>query len=218
MTPRRPHLLPLLLPLAVLPLVLSACSGAAQDPVALDGPTTSDAASPEQRLPDDLSLDHGLDRSDADATVEGPSRTVPGTSFPDLCDPDPTTWPGASGDRLAAVETGPEYLELHEVLLYADEATAQDVLDGLRTQVDSCPESGTQRYATVGVNDATTLTFGMHFVDGLGGTVWRVTRHGDVLLVLADSGEASEESLRPMAADLARTHATLWSVLAPQLT
>ncbi len=212
MIPRRPRLLLLL---ALLPL--TACSGTSEAPVALDPATTPPSSTPPQQLPDDLPLDHGLDRADADATVRGPSREIPGTSFPDLCDPDPTTWPGSTDDRLTTVESGPEYLQLHEVLLYSDGASAQDVLDRLRTQVESCPESGTQRYGTVGVNDATTLTFGMHFVDGLGGTVWRVTRHDDLLLVLADSGEASEESLRPMAADLARTHADLWSVLEPRL-
>lgn len=228
MTPRRPHLL-LVLPVLLLLGGLAGCTddpATATETAASTGATPSTSAAPAEpadhspadpALPDDLALDAGLDRGDSDSRVRGPGRAVPGTSFADLCSPPAGLWPGPAVDRLVATESRPEYLQVREVALYADEDEARAVLEGLRRQVAACPEDGDRVFTGLQPTDDLTLTFGMHYAEGLGGTVWRIDQHDRSLVLVADSGEASEESLPAMAAGLARTHADLWSRIAPQL-
>ena len=225
MTPRHPHLL--LVPALLLPL--TALAGCSQDPaeVAVDpgspgtAPATpspsSDQASGD-RLPDDLPLDLGMHRDDTDATVEGPGRDLPGTSFAEVCDPDPTVWPGPAVDRLVAVESGPEYALVREAVLYASEAAASAALGRVEALVEGCPRVEGRVYSLLRSADEGPLTVGLHYTAGLGGTVWLLVQHDELLLVLSDSGEASEESLPPMADALDRTHEDLWAAVEPALT
>lgn len=226
MTPRRPHLL--LLP--TLLLTLLGLPGCGQEPTATaSDPATTTSSPPQEptpeptlepvgdRLPDDLPLDLGMDRDDADATVTGPGREVAGVSFAEVCDPDPTVWPGPAVDRVTAVETGPEYGFVREALLYPSAADAADALDRVRALVEGCPTVEGRVYSLLEPTAAETLTVGLHYTQGLGGTVWTLVQHDDVVLVLSDSGEASEESLPGMAESLTRTHDELWAAIEDRL-
>lgn len=238
MTPRRPYPPPfpavalvVALTLALCVGVLAGCGGARRT-VAADAPsppsptasapTASVSEAPRSdRLPDDLALDHGLSADDSDLALEGPGRDVAAVSFRDLCDPDPTSWPGAAQDRLTVELAGPEYLVQRELLLYDTAAAAQEVLDALAAQLASCPEvrgtdpaqPGARRYLLLEPTGERVLTFGMHYLDGLGSTVWLVERRGRLLLLAASYGEGSRESLPGGGRDLARTHEPLWDAL-----
>lgn len=222
MTPRRPR--PLFVPVLLLSASLYAGCGDAPTstapPQASPTPTSTAPTATEEPaagLPDDLALDAGLRRDDSDLVVTGPARDLEGVGFAELCAPDPTLWPGPAVDQVVVTVAGPEYLHVREAVRYPDPTDAVAALDGLREQVRACPEADARIYLLLEPTGPKALTFGMHYREGLGGTVWHLVAHDDVLLVLADSGEASEDSLPSMADGLVRVHDQVWDAIAPQL-
>ena len=233
MTPRRPHLL--LVPALLLALV--GPSGCGEGTVATatgstsPGPTSSappssgppssgqttppqqQAPAPDDRLPDDLDLGHGLDRSEqwSDFGLEGPGREVEGVPMVDFCSPDPTTWPGTVADRMAVRETGPEYEQSREALLYPDAPAARRALDGLRALVAGCPEvafrAGEESpedrlHLLLEPTGEDVVTIGVHYRGVLGSGAYQVRRVGRTLLAARDLGEGNRDSLEEQAANL----------------
>lgn len=222
MTPRRPRpllVLPVLLllggvaglagcgddPATATPASEPAATGAPEPPAtAAPDPTTPPA--PGDRLPDDLALDSGLDHADTstDFALEGPGREVDGVPMTDFCDPDPTTWPGTLSDRLAVRETGPEYEQSREALLYPTVEAARTALDGLREVVEACPEvryrpgkeSREDRlHELLEPAGPDVLTVGVHYRGVLGSGIYQVRLVGRTLLAARDLGEGSVDGL-----------------------
>ena len=181
------------------------------DPTASPTPDPTSGPSAD-RFPDDLALDSGLDQAAAssDFRLEGPGRDLDGVPMTDFCDPDPTTWPGPVSDRMAVRETGPEYEQSREVLLYASAEAARAALVGLRDVVGSCPEvlfrpgkksredrlhlllepTTSRRPAGPDV-----LTVGVHWRGVLGSGIYQVRRSGRTLVAARDMAEGSVDSL-----------------------
>lgn len=238
MIPRRPRLLLLL---ALLPL--TACSGTSEAPVALDRAAASYAATPDAtpdttpdttpdathgRLPDDLALDLGLDHAArwSDFRLEGPGRDVEGVPMVDFCDPDPTTWPGAVWDRMAVRESGPEYEQSREALLYPDVDSAREALEGLRAIVTACPEVAVRAgresnedrlHLLLRPAGEDVVTIGVHWRGVLGSGVYEVQQVGRTLIAARDLAEGSRDTLDEQAANLTASLDELVAVIRDEL-
>lgn len=234
MTPRRPRLLPATVHLTVALLVvppvisLSGCANesmtatTATDPSPTEpsptepSPTTAPTAGP-RRLPDGLALDWQIHRGWSDMPVSGPGRDVVGIGLAGTCGLTAAVWPGPAVDRIAVTQTGPEYLHVRELLLFEEAREVTAVLDTVRERLLACPGDDDLEHVLLGHEDDQSVTLGVHYREGLGGTVWHLVAHDRMLLALADSGEASAESLRPMAAGLAAVHDEVWGRIGPDV-
>lgn len=243
MTPRRPRPHPLLpLPVLLILVVLTACgygpgspspaadtaSDSASDTVSMTDPSTLPEPTPaepspgaDDRLPDELDLGAGLDNAAqwSEFRLDGPGRDVEGVPMVDFCDPGPTTWPGPVVDRVAVRESGPEYEQTREVLLYPSVDDARTMLAALRAAVTGCPvvlfragkESREDRlHRLMEPAGPDVVTAGVHYRGVLGSGIYQVRRSGRTLLAARDLGEGDVDGLRT---DARRMTATLDALL-----
>lgn len=242
MTPRRPH--PLLwLPVLLTLVVPTACgdgpgtpspaadtaSDSASDTVSMTDPSTlpgeptpaEPSPGSDDGLPDKLDLGAGLDGAAqwSEFRLDGPGRGVEGVPMVDFCDPAPTTWPGPVVDRIAVRESGPEYEQTREVLLYPSVDDARTMLAALRAAVTGCPvvlfragkESREDRlHRLMEPAGPDVVTASVHYRGVLGSGIYQVRRSGRTLVAARDLGEGDVTSLRT---DARRMTATLDALL-----
>ena len=120
--------------------------------------------------------------------------------------------------RLAARETGIEYLETRELFTFPTADEASESVTQVREAVDACPRMEGESYGYTtkvleGPEGYDSFTWGSFADESLDGGVFQITRVGSAVLVLYAAGETSEASLQPVADNL--TPATL--DLAPEL-
>lgn len=177
-----------------------------------DSTPDSTPASGEFRtdIPKDFPIDTGLEDTDADSEIVGPSATARGVNDLELCGTSqlPTGYVG----RLAVTYTAPEYGDSRELVTFADAEAAVRYLAALRTAVRDCPEDGLGRTLTELKADTgyDSITFALSSREGLGAEVYQVVRVGNGVLL---TDEASHGTL-----DSARRDAPERTALADKLT
>jgi hypothetical protein len=167
-------------------------------------------------IPDDFPLAQRMDESEQ-TDVEGPGPDVESSPVVDVCGTD--VWaPSGVVQRLAARETGIEYLATRELTTFVSADEPADSLTQVRDAVRDCPRIegepfGSSTRILEGPEGYDSFTFGVFADEGLGGQVFQLTRVGSAVLVVYETGEMSEASLQPVADGLSET--TL--ALAPEM-
>jgi hypothetical protein len=186
-----------------------------------DTPHTTTSSSPPVEggtaaIPADFPLARGMDET-ADSDVEGPGPDVEAGRVVDVCGTD--VWsPSGVVERLAARETGIEYLETRELTTFISSDEPADSLTQVRDAVRACARIEGESYGYTtrmlsGPDGYDSFTWGFFADEGLDGGVFQLTRVGASVLVLYAAGEMSESSLQATADNL--TDATL--SLAPEM-
>lgn len=155
----------------------------------------SDPAS-ETDIPKDFPLDTGLDDTDADSKIVGPSATARGVNELELCGS--SQLPTGYVSRLAVKYTAPEYGDSRELVTFADADTAVRYLASLRTAVRDCPEEGLGRTLTELEADTgyDSVTFALSSSEGLGAEVYQVVRVGNAVLLTDEASHGTLDSAR----------------------
>lgn len=168
-------------------------------------------------IPADFPLAQGMDDT-GDSNLDGPGPDVDGPPVVDVCGTQVGAEPSEVVERLAARETGIEYLETRELYTFPTADEAIETVNSVREAVANCPriEGESYGYTTkilTGADGYDSFVFGTFADEGLDGGVYQVTRVGKAVLVLFAAGETSESSLQPVADTL--TEATL--AIAPEM-
>jgi hypothetical protein len=156
-------------------------------------------------IPADFPLAEGMDET-AESDVEGPAANVEAAPLVDVCGTD--VWaPSGVVQRLAARETGPEYVESRELATFITADEPADSLTQVRDAVSSCPRMQGESYGYTtkildGPEGYDSFTWGWYADESLDGGVFQLTRVGSAVLVLYAAGESSESSLQPVADEL----------------
>jgi len=156
-------------------------------------------------IPADFPLAEGMDET-AESDVEGPGPDVEAAPLVDVCGTD--VWaPSGVVQRLAARETGPEYLDSRELMTFISTDEPADSLTQVRDAVSSCPRMEGEFYDYTpkileGPAGYDSFTWGFFADESLDGGVFQLTRVGSAVLVLFHSGELSEDTIQPVADDL----------------
>lgn len=184
----------------------------AADPCAEAPEPSAGASSPASAggtpIPADFPLAQGL-QDGGDSAVEGPGPDVEGAKVSDVCGTQVFA-PGDALERMAALETGPEYRESRELYTFitADESAEQ--LTMIRDAVRDCPhmDGDLYGYSTAildGPEGYDSFSWGFYADEGLDGGVYQVTRVGSAILVVYAGDEMSDTSLQPTADALTGT-------------
>jgi hypothetical protein len=198
-------------------LALAACGDHTGTPRASDGAgastsTTADTPSPDPSptvppLPADLDLTRGLpeDGGDHEVPPQGPDADGAGQVL--MCGR--VVWPveqGGATRRLAASASGPEWFDGRELRVYEDPDTAARVLEPARDAVARCRTFDNQVWTPLEEDTGhESVTMGLSYSDGLGSSVFQLTRVGSAVLVVTTYGEGSIASLPAQAAGLTAT-------------
>ena len=163
-------------------------------------PSASPSASPGSSagIPDDFPLAVGLPEDDGETRVSPPSEDGPGIGVVEMCDQE--VWPlaGTAGGsrRLVTDAHGPEWLDARELVVHADAEVASNVMAVLRGAAERCHTSDNQVWTVLDRDTGyDTVTVGLTYDDGLGSSVFQVTRVGSARLMVQTYGEGSLASL-----------------------
>jgi hypothetical protein len=172
----------------------------------------------------DLPLRDGLpDMTGDGGELLGPDADIEGVDRRLVCGDqilDPGNLPTG---RLVASSSGPEYLEVRQVVAYADADAAVRQMTYLRQLFDACPTEDAVP-DDVGGNTMVwdvfepkpgydTVAVGQALDQGLGGQVFQFTRVGRAILALSTSGELSRPGLRSAVEPLDQTSRELAPLL-----
>ena len=198
--------------LAVL-IGLTGCGRADSSPgadasTAVPAPTAPTAPTSLEQIPDDFPLAEGLPRDDTDVEVSAPSPDGDGMGEVEMCGT--VVWPaGGSGDapaRLVTSAHGPELFMGRELLAYRDVDTALAAIRPIRRAARSCRSVDHQVWTRLDRDTGwDSVTVGLTYDDGLGSSVFQLTRVGSALLMVATYGEGSLDSLGGQADDVTTT-------------
>ena len=173
------------------------------------GPSASTTATPRgPAVPDDFPLAVGFDADNADNTVSPPSPDGDGLGELEMCGR--VVWPQreTSGGlrRLVAGVSGPEYHEWRELFVHDDAEKATAPMAVLRRAAAECHEQGNQVWTVLDRDTGyDTVTIGLTYSDGLGSSVFQVTRVGSARLLVGTYGEGSLASLDEQADGVTET-------------
>jgi hypothetical protein len=158
---------------------------------------SADDVSPQ--IPRGFALDAGMTDHGADGDRHGPSKRVRGLEL-DPCGA--TVWkPGTWRQRMAVRNSGPETLQVRELLTFGTATRAARVVARIRTDLESCPRdtidavghpSRVKVYpVTTGYDDVVwSVTARRAYETGrLGGYVAQVVRVGTAVVLNYDHGE-----------------------------
>ncbi|CUR60958.1 exported hypothetical protein [metagenome] len=170
------------------------------------GSATAEPQGPE--IPEDFPLAVGFDADNTDNEVSAPSPDGDGLGELEMCGrvvwPQPETSGGLR--RLVAGVSGPEYQEWRELFVHDDAALAEAPMAVLRRVATECDH---QRNLVWTVLDRDTgydtVTVGLTYSDGLGSSVFQVTRVGSARLLVGTYGEGSLASLDEQADGVTET-------------
>jgi hypothetical protein len=156
------------------------------------------APPPGVAIPEDFPLDAGMVEDGGDYDVTGPSSDDEGLGSVEMCGRE--VWPSAgSADgvaRLATTALGPEYADRRELLVHGDAEQAVEAMAAVRSAAAGCRTSGNQVWTVLDRETGyDTVTVGLTYSDGLGASVFQVTRVGSARLMVQTYGEGTLASL-----------------------
>jgi hypothetical protein len=159
-------------------------------------------------VPDDFPLAVGLPEDDGETEVSPPSPDGDGVGLVEMCGRE--VWPlgGTAGGtrRLATGAIGPEYFDGRELMVHADAEVASNVMAVLRQAAADCRSFDNQVWTVLDRDTGyDTVTVGLTYDDGLGSSVFQVTRVGAARLMVQTYGEGSLASLDEQAAGVTAT-------------
>lgn len=165
-------------------------------------------------IPDDFPLAVGLPEGDADVTIEGPSADGVGMGEVEVEMCGRVVWPilGTAGGtrRLVTGALGPEFFDGRELVVHADAEVAGTAMASIRQAAQDCRRSGNQVWTVLDRDTGyDTVTMGLSYSDGLGSSVFQVTRVGSARLMVQTYGEGSIESLDSQADEVTSTTAAI---------
>lgn len=168
----------------------------------------SQSATAAAAVPDDFPLATGLADDDSDTTLSPPSQDDEGMGEVEVCGQ--VVWPldGTAGGtrRLVTGSEGPEHFEGRELVVHADEEVAANAMAVLRQAAQDCRTSGNQVWTVLEQDTGhDTVTVGLTYTDGLGSSIFQVTRVGSARLMVSTYGEGSLAWLDEQAAEVTAT-------------
>jgi hypothetical protein len=174
-----------------------------------DGSTPSSEPSPEPSesattsaevpaVPGDFPLAIGLPEDDGETTVSPPTPDGDGMGEVEMCGP--VVWPilGTPGgtNRLVTSASGPEWSDVRELVVHANEMLAMRSMEGMRVAAARCRSSEHQVWTVLDRDTGyDTVTMGLTYDNSLGSSVFQVTRVGSARLMVSTYGEGSLSSL-----------------------
>jgi hypothetical protein len=172
---------------------------------------TSDPSAGVTAIPADFPLAIGLPADDGETTVDPPSADGDGIGEVEVCGQ--VVWPHARDSepgptaRLVTGASGPEYFDGRELIVHADADAAVAATATVRQAAGSCRRFATNQVWTVLDRDTgyDTVTVGLTYSDGLGSSVFQVTRVGSATLMVQTYGEGSRASLEGQADGVTET-------------
>lgn len=173
------------------------------------GPTESETVSADvPAIPEDFPLAVRLPGDGGDFEVVGPSADGEGIGEVEMCGG--LVWPfgdtPGGTNRLVTSATGPEYLDARELVVHADAELALRSMEAMRVAAAMCRRDDQQVWTVLDRDTGhETVTMGLTYRDGLGSSVFQVTRVGSARLMVHTYGEGSLESLLDQADDVTRT-------------
>lgn len=149
-------------------------------------------------VPDDFPLAVGLPEDGGDFEVSEPSADAAGMGEVEMCGA--VVWPivGTAGgtNRLVVGATGPEYFDGRELVVHADAEVATHAMAAIRRAAKDCRSVDHQVWTVLERDTGyDTVTMGLTYADGLGSSVFQVTRVGSARLMVSTYGEGSLASL-----------------------
>jgi hypothetical protein len=177
-----------------------------------DGTTPTDEPTAEPTpgvaIPDDFPLGAGMVADGGDFEVTGPSSDDEGLGAVEMCGRE--VWPSAASAhgvaRLVTTALGPEYADRRELLVHGDAEQAVEAMAAIRSAVAECRESGNRVWTVLDRETGyDTVTVGLTYVDGLGSSIFQVTRVGSARLMVQTYGEGSLASLEGQADEVTGT-------------
>lgn len=177
------------------------------DPSGTPAPTAPTAPTAPAEIPADFPLDVGLPEDGGDNDVTPPTDDV-GMDPVEMCGRD--VWPaaGAAGTRhLYSFVLGPEYYDGRELVVHNDADAAVEAMTAVRRAARDCRRRSTNQVWTVLARDTgyDTVTMGLTYDDGLGSSVFQVTRVGSARLMVQTYGEGTLTSLDRQADEVTGT-------------
>ncbi|MBD3925091.1 hypothetical protein IEZ26_10700 [Nocardioides cavernae] len=176
-------------------------------------PTTDPTGTPETpqptepaEIPADFPLGVGLPEDGGDNDVTPPTDDV-GMDPVEMCGRD--VWPdadAASTRHLYSFVLGPEYYDGRELVVHADADAAVEAMTEVRRAARDCRRSANQVWTVLPRDTGyDTVTMGLTYADGLGSSVFQVTRVGSARLMVQTYGEGSLASLDRQADEVTGT-------------
>jgi hypothetical protein len=157
-------------------------------------------------IPADFPLGVGLPEDGGDDDVTPPTDDV-GMDPVEMCGRD--VWPaaGAAGTRhLYSSVLGPEYYDGRELVVHADADAAVEAMTEIRRAARDCRRSAHQVWTVLPRDTGyDTVTMGLTYDDGLGSSVFQVTRVGSARLMVQTYGEGTLASLDRQADEVTGT-------------
>lgn len=149
-------------------------------------------------IPDDFPLAVGLPEDDGETKVSPPSPDGEGMGVVEMCGQE--LWPisGTAGGsrRLVTGALGPEYFDGRELIVHADAEVAANAMAAFRSAAQDCHIDGHQVWTVLDRDTGyDTVTIGLTYDEGLGSSVFQVTRVGSARLMVQTYGEGSLASL-----------------------
>lgn len=177
-----------------------------QDPI--EEPTEEPTAA--TGIPADFPLATGLPRGDDETTVYGPDPDADGMGEVEMCGrvvwPHPRQTAADGTRRLLAGASGPEWADARELIVHPDADAALDAMTAIRRAAAECRSAGTQVWTVLERETGyDTVTMGLTYSNGLGSSVFQVTRVGSARLMVSTYGEGSLASLDAQADGVAET-------------
>lgn len=167
-----------------------------------DDPSPEPSAAAElpepPEIPADFPLDVGMPQADSDTRVSTPSPDGDGLGEVEMCGQ--VVWPQRETPggirRLVTSALAPEDYEWRELFVHAGADAAGSAMDVLRQATEECRGAGNLVWTVLERDTGhDTVTVGLTYSDGLGSSVFQVTRVGSARLLVATYGEGSLASL-----------------------
>ncbi len=165
-------------------------------------------------IPAGFPLAVGLPEDDGETKVSPPSPDGDGMGEVQICGR--VVWPHSRTDdvgdtrRLVTGALGPEYFDGRELIVHADADTAVQAMATTREAVGACRRFDSQVWTPLDRDTGyDTVTVGLTYADGLGSSVFQVTRVGSALLMVQTYGEGSLASLDEQADGVTETTGTI---------
>ncbi len=149
-------------------------------------------------VPDDFPLDVGLPEDDGETKVSPPSPDGEGMGVVEMCGQE--MWPisetAGGSRRLVTGALGPEYFDGRELIVHADAEVAANAMAAIRSAAQRCHTDDHQVWTVLDRDTGyDTVTVGLTYDEGLGSSVFQVTRVGSARLMVQTYGEGSLASL-----------------------
>jgi hypothetical protein len=182
--------------------------GSPSPPAPTSSPPSTQPTAPAEpvAIPADFPLDVGLPEDGGDDDVTAPTDDVAMDAV-EMCGRD--IWPaaGSTGTRhLYSAVLGPEYYDGRELVVHGDADAAVAAMSGVRRASRDCRRSANQVWTVLARDTGyDTVTLGLTYDDGLGSSVYQVTRVGSAQLMVQTYGEGTLASLDRQADEVTAT-------------